>query len=84
MVKIYVNPGDPSYPLGGLNGQGRGVGSYGVNGQAFPQYYGGSNYVAQLSPSAIFFPSMPATFSDGTSNTIALPRSTLSVVGRSI
>jgi prepilin-type N-terminal cleavage/methylation domain-containing protein len=73
LMKIYVNPSDPSYPPGGLDGQGAGVMSYGVNAQAFPQYYGGGNYVTVFyPPPAHLLTSMPASFPDGTSNTIAV------------
>jgi prepilin-type N-terminal cleavage/methylation domain-containing protein len=76
--KTYQNPSDPSMPASGVNPYGGGVGGYGVNEQAFPVYYKGSHYFPY--PSAYLasygikdtLTRMPASFSDGTSNTIAV------------
>jgi prepilin-type N-terminal cleavage/methylation domain-containing protein len=65
--KIYLNPGDPSLSDFGnnLDTFGDAVGCYVVNQQAFPTSFGGTSY------SFSGYSRMPASFPDGTSNTIA-------------
>jgi prepilin-type N-terminal cleavage/methylation domain-containing protein len=72
--KTFLNPSDPSLPLPANNPYGGGVGGYGVNEQAFPLNYNGSHYFPNPDPSnglTDLLSRMPASFPDGTSNTIA-------------
>jgi prepilin-type N-terminal cleavage/methylation domain-containing protein len=69
-VKTYINPSDPSMPANRQGYWGDALGGYGVNVQAFPLDWKGSYYNPGKYPPN--FSRLPATFTDGTSNTIAL------------
>jgi prepilin-type N-terminal cleavage/methylation domain-containing protein len=71
IVKTFINPGDPSVPANGIDAYGDAVGCYCVNAQAFPPNF--SWYPTWQDPGdpKPNFVSMPASFTDGTSNTIA-------------
>jgi prepilin-type N-terminal cleavage/methylation domain-containing protein len=66
IVKTYVAPGDPSMPGNMLTNGNRGATSYAANGFVFGDDVGGNN----LPYSTSGFARIPATFPDGTSNTI--------------
>jgi type II secretory pathway pseudopilin PulG len=67
-VKTFINPGDPSVPGNFLDDYGDAVGCYCVNVEAFPVNLGWWPTWPDPRPT---FATMPASFPDGTSNTIA-------------
>jgi prepilin-type N-terminal cleavage/methylation domain-containing protein len=69
-VKISINPSDPSQPANNQGYWGDSVGGYAVNVQAFGLDWLGSHYNPSSYPPN--FSRLPASFTDGTSNTIAL------------
>jgi len=68
VVKSYLAPGDPSAPANGLGGtRYTGLVSYGANGAVFDVGGGGGNAWSSITGGSA---KIPATFQDGTSNTI--------------
>jgi prepilin-type N-terminal cleavage/methylation domain-containing protein len=70
VVKTYIAPGDPSAPANGLQNGNRGISSYGSNAYVFGNGQTSGNYNGFSQGADGGYARIPATFIDGTSNTI--------------